>query len=292
MKPQDCINNPKTQTLPYCRCIATCTFGNRACQAGCRISASRAKDSNRVTNHVVPVHFLEKASPPPSGGWKSQDCVNPKWQKMPFCKCIAKCTHGNLACQGSCNLSTASQQSDYVGPVHAIERSLPAVKKPIIKGRKNLEKGIKLLEKNQQALEKGPGLLEKSPKTLGKGLKVLKKRPNPLKKSPNTLEKGSKPLNKGPGPLAKGQKPLSKGPKPLNKGPTHLVKGQKPLAKGAKPLAKGAKPSEKGLKPLEKGTKPAAKGPFHKIERSVQTVPKTLAKSQKGSDRTIERQRI
>ena len=32
MKPQDCINKTKMQTLPYCRCIATCTFGNRACQ--------------------------------------------------------------------------------------------------------------------------------------------------------------------------------------------------------------------------------------------------------------------
>merc|ERR1711974_326520 len=158
-------------------------------------------------NDVTLFKSMNRNGPPPSHGWKSQDCAYPKWQKMPFCKCLAKCKHGNLACQGSCNLSTGNRQLDYVAPVNAVERSVS----------KTLAKGPNSFEKAQQIVEKGPKPLEKGPKTLA-GV------PKPLAKVPKPLVKDQKTLGKGPKPVAKAAKPSAKSPK----------KGKKPLEKGPK----------------------------------------------------------
>merc|ERR1711974_561210 len=172
-------------------------------------------------NDVTLFKSMNRNGPPPSHGWKSQDCANPKWQKMPFCKCLAKCKHGNLACQGSCNLSTGNRQLDYVAPVNAVERS---VSKTLAKGPNSFEKAQQTLEKGQQIVEKGPKPLEKGPKTLAGVPKPLAKVPKPLVKDQKTLEKGQKALEKGPKPVAKAAKPSAKSPK----------KGKKPLEKGPK----------------------------------------------------------
>merc|ERR1711974_409481 len=285
-KPQDCINNPKLQNSPYCKRISKCTFGDRACQAGCNHKTLGGAESvqkknpppsggwkaqdcrvdlgwqhmgyclclakcahgdracqagcnhstlNRGLNDVTPFKSMNRNGPPPSHGWKSQDCANPKWQKMPFCKCLAKCKHGNLACQGSCNLSTGNRQLDYVAPVNAVERS---VSKTLAKGPNSFEKAQQTLEKGQQIVEKGPKPLEKGPKTLAGVPKPLAKVPKPLVKDQKTLEKGQKTLEKGQKTLEKSQKALGKGPKPV--------------AKAAKPSAKSPK---KGKKAFGKGPK-------------------------------------
>merc|ERR1711974_416100 len=151
-------------------------------------------------NDVTLFKSMNRNGPPPSHGWKSQDCAYPKWQKMPFCKCLAKCKHGNLACQGSCNLSTGNRQLDYVAPVNAVERSVS----------KTLAKGPNSFEKAQQTLEKGQQIVEKVPKPLAKVPKPLVKDQKTLEKGQKTLEKGQKTLDKSP---KKGKKPLEKGPK-------------------------------------------------------------------------------
>ena len=229
---------------------------------------------------MTPYKSINRNGSPPSHGWKSQDCANPKWQKLPFCKCIAKCKHGNLACQvvpyiflrqnlssikslnqGSCNISTGNLQLDYVAPLNAIERSVskPLAANPFKKAQQTLEKG-------QHILEKGPKPVEKAKQTLDKGQNILEKEPKPLKKGSKTLTDVPKPLAKVPKTLEKGQKTLGKDPKPVAKAP-------KPVAKSSK---KGEKPSEKG-----------SKSQFHRIESSAQTVSKTLEKLH-----TIERKKI
>ena len=68
--------------------------------AGLNILNGLNNGLNGLNNDKTPFTSpVNRNNPPPSHGWKSQDCVNPKFKKMPFCKCIKKCTQGSLKCQ-------------------------------------------------------------------------------------------------------------------------------------------------------------------------------------------------
>jgi len=121
-----CVASVALHVPPYHQCRAY------DCKSRIRVAKSfavaKTGDYFNHQNTNLPADGAEigfGSHPPPSGGWKVQDCRYNKWKKMPFCKCVSKCMTRKVAgqkrvCQVKCNVGQTVSKggADYRLPFH------------------------------------------------------------------------------------------------------------------------------------------------------------------------------